>query len=101
MTYEDVKRIRQNTTTENVDNAELSRMIDAAIKKQIRKKPNLVKFKKTTIAYCPSCGNSFGELKPVPCIYITMQLSAYNNHQATACDCCGQAIDWSGGNEQC
>lgn len=38
MTFEDVKRIRENPTTEDVDNAELHRLIDIVIEKQIPKK---------------------------------------------------------------
>ncbi len=38
MTYEEVKRIRDNPSSEDVDNDELSRMIDKAIDKQIAKK---------------------------------------------------------------
>ena len=39
MTYEEVKRIRDNPSSEDVDNEELSRMIDKAIDKQIARKP--------------------------------------------------------------
>lgn len=35
MTYEDIKRIRENPTVNDVDNAERQRMIDIAIEKQI------------------------------------------------------------------
>lgn len=37
MTFEEVKRIRENPTAEDVDNAELHKMIDLAIEKQIPK----------------------------------------------------------------
>lgn len=70
-----------------------------ALEKQIPKKPDLVEFTKgtvpVTIAYCPNCRNSFGELKPSMCIYIEMQLSAFKNNELRACNCCGQALDWS------
>lgn len=39
MTFEDVKRIRQNPTLEDCDNEELSKLIDIALEKQIPKKP--------------------------------------------------------------
>ena len=80
MTYEDVKRIRQNPTAEDVDNAELSRMIDAAIEKQIRKKPIL---QGDGISYrCPVCNRDVG--------FVDLLASETQPY----CDC-GQAIDWS------
>ena len=70
MTFEDVKRIRENPTAEDVDNAELHKMIDLAIEKQIPKK---VTFHKSHYR-CPLCndivvGGGF-------------------------CKYCGQALDW-------
>ena len=87
MTFEDVKRIRENPTTEDVDNKELHRLIDIAIEKQILKKPvNKTKsdnstakhYKNCSIVVCPLCN---GRLK----------LKSKGKH----CDKCGQALDWS------
>ena len=101
MTYEESLEIITNAIQTDKMTSEQDialSMAQKAIEKQIRKKPDLVEFtgaETTTVAYCPSCGNSFGELRPFPCIYVSMQLSAYRNGEATACNCCGQAIDWS------
>ena len=82
MTYEDVKRIRLNPSVEDFDNEELSKMIDAAVEKQIPKKP--IKINETYNAErgewvadyeCPYCGNPYAD-------------DSY-------CSCCGQALDWS------
>ena len=35
MNYEEVKRIRQNSKFDDIDNKELSKMIDEAVEKQI------------------------------------------------------------------
>lgn len=35
MTYEEVKKIRENPTAKDVDNAELARLIDKSVEKQI------------------------------------------------------------------
>lgn len=70
MTYEAVKRIRLNPTSEDCDNEELSKMIDTAIEKQIPKKCK--KFKDIC-----SCG--YG-------VYPHMNY----------CSNCGQALDWKG-----
>ena len=88
MTFEDVKRIRQNPTAEDVDNQELHKMIDLAVEKQIPKKPTpqVVKggkrligngwwCKGTTVYKCPCCNS-----------WIT-QTYKY-------CIDCGQALDW-------
>lgn len=88
MTFEEVKRIRENPTAEDVDNAELHKMIDLAIEKQIPKKPTpqIVKGGKrligngwwcngTTVYRCPNCNE-----------WITL---TYNY-----CIKCGQALDW-------
>ena len=68
MTFEEVKRIRENPTFKNCDNAELSEMIDKAIEKQIPKKCK--GFKDTC-----SCG------------YGVFPHMSY-------CSQCGQALDW-------
>ena len=88
MTYEDVKRIRLNPTVEDCDNEELSKMIDAAIEKQIPKKPTheATLYKCFT---CPTCKNvidEFIEFVPdQPKIRVT----------TLHCKYCGQALDWS------
>ena len=65
MTYEDVKRIRENPTAEDVDKAELAAMIDKAVEKQIARKPRdgiyvgFCECGKIVFAdqnYCPDCG---------------------------------------------
>ncbi len=79
MTYEDVKRIRENPGADVCDNNVLSRMIDAAVEKQIAKKP---RHKKTDITvYCPVCGECVG--------YIDALSSFVMNY----CNNCGQKID--------
>lgn len=70
MTFEDVKRIRENPTAEDVDNKELARLIDIAIEKQIPKKPN-----ETDKARCIHCG----------CVV---------KRDERFCKNCGQALDW-------
>lgn len=55
MKFEDVKRIRENPTAENVENAELHKMIDLAIEKQIPKKP--IKTPDYHKWFCPTCHN--------------------------------------------
>lgn len=103
MTYEDVKRIRENPTAEDVDNKELARMIDEAIEKQIPKKvvpiqrtahdfetgvcnhshfpcEHLKPFNheyKYTDYKCPVCGKRVSDGKPYSCCH------------------CTQALDWS------
>ena len=72
MNYEDVKRIRENPTAEDVDIKELHRLIDVAIEKQIPKKPK--RRKDTTYVFCPCCDSS--------------------NLQNDYCTDCGQKIDW-------
>lgn len=94
MTFEDVKRIRENPTAEDVENAELHKMIDLAIEKQIPKKPTVHKVegnkikigngwwcKGTTVYKCPCCNS-----------WIT-QTYKY-------CIDCGQALDWSDTNDR-
>jgi hypothetical protein len=79
MTFEDVKRIRENPTSEDVDNKELHRLIDEAIEKQIPKKPILDTIFPSGVEWylCPACN--------------------HNNVEKSGCFChkCGQAIDWS------
>lgn len=84
MTYEDVKSIRQNPTVQDVDNQELSKMIDDAIEKQIPKRPFLVEPREGYVVavVCPNCHcDSFGDNKDKYCIN------------------CGQALDWGEENE--
>ena len=66
MTYEEVKRIRDDDVIEDVvDLKELSRMIDKAVDKQIAKKPEFVAegYADGTLAYdyakCPVCKREF------------------------------------------
>lgn len=80
MTFEDVKRIRENPTAEDVDNKELHKMIDIAVEKQIPKKPNIHGYREgrevNTISYtCTTCNKHIGR-------------EAFCKH-------CGQALDWS------
>lgn len=70
MTYDDVKRIRENPSSEDCDNKELAKMIDNAVEKQTPKKCK--KFKDVC-----SCGHG---------VYPHMNY----------CSNCGQALDWSG-----
>ena len=84
MTFEDVKRIRENSTAEDVDNQELHRLIDIAVEKQIPKKPikieetyNVERGEWVADYECPSCGNPYAD-------------DSY-------CSCCGQALDWGDG----
>lgn len=85
MTYEEVKRIRNSPSSEDVDNDELSRMIDKAIDKQIPKKPYEETIateegymtKKRSFFFC--CPNCFCHL----------------NENQKHCDDCGQKLDWS------
>ena len=84
MTYEDVKRIRQNPTMEDVDNEELSKMIDAAIEKQIAKKPYKRKEHKQNDYYCTVCNRYLGD---------DMELK-HACLQPEYCEHCGQALDW-------
>ncbi len=84
MTYEDVKRIRQNPTAEDCDNEELSKMIDVAIEKQIPKKPIIHGYREgrevNTISYtCPICNKHIG--------------------RENFCKHCGQALYWSDSND--
>ena len=74
MTFEDVKRARENPTAEDVDNQELHKLIDIAIEKQIPKKP-IYKIEEL-FRLCPNCDF------PLPLHF-------------KFCNSCGQALDWS------
>jgi uncharacterized protein with PIN domain len=82
MTYEDVKRIRLNPTAEDVDNAELHKMIDDALEKQIPKKPIDYRF---PWSICPNCNGS---------VYLKQIQEHIGNEETTYCEHCGQALDW-------
>ena len=90
MTYEDVKRIRQNPTIADVDNKELSEMIDEAVERQIPKKPiyQADGYSDGELVYdtwlCPNCDTAY-----------EVDIDEYNY-----CPNCGQAIDWSEEGEQ-
>lgn len=77
MTYEEVKRIRNSPSSEDVDNDELSRMIDKAIDKQIPMKPEYEDYD----AICPVCEHEFE--------------NNVNDWGCSFCQDCGQALDWS------
>lgn len=87
MTYEEVKRIRNSPSSEDVDNDELSRMIDKAIDKQIAKKPEYEAdgYADGVLAYdyakCPVCEHEFEY--------------GINEWGSAFCQDCGQALDWS------
>ena len=70
MTFEDVKKIRENPTFENCDNEELSKLIDIAIEKQIPKKCK---------GFKGVCDCGYG-------VYPHMRF----------CSSCGQALEWGG-----
>ena len=79
MTFEDVKKIRQNPTMDDVDNKRLSEMIDLAVEKQIPKKPIILGYREgrevNTISFtCPVCHKHIG--------------------RENYCKHCGQAILW-------
>lgn len=69
MTFEDVKKIRENPSMDDVDNKELSQMIDIAIERQIPKKCEGFK------SVC-DCG------------YMVFPHMKF-------CSQCGKALDWS------
>lgn len=105
MTFEDVKRIRQNPISEDCDNEELSKMIDVAIEKQIPKKLKkvtwvfknendmrlatqsdvLTKDNHVSINLCPNCKERVMRYK-----YLRPP-----NDKDYYCKHCGQALDWS------
>lgn len=77
--------------------------LEILIEKQIPKKPILVKFDfdNTTVAYCPNCNSSFGEIKPKECVQIhTMKWFFNNGRKESYCECCGQNLDWSDENDR-
>lgn len=106
MTFEDVKRIRENPTAEDVDNQELHRLIDIAIEKQIPKKPIkqiwvddekhkgdvrlatkddvLTKDNHSSINLCPNCKEWVMRYK-----YLSPP-----EDRDYYCKHCGQALDW-------
>lgn len=85
MTFEDVKRIRENPEAAACDDEELHRLIDVAIDKQIPGKPS--KGERGLNAHCPDCGASvFG-------IHGAQQRI---NGGITFCEVCGKAITWEG-----
>ena len=71
MSYEEVKRIRENQTAEDCDNEELAKLIDFSIEKQIPKKQS-----ETDKARCIHCA----------CVV---------KRNERFCNNCGQALDWS------
>ena len=87
MTFEDVKRIRENPTAEDVDSAELHRLIDIALEKQIPKKPSETDAYPHRL-YCPNCYFTFCFNKEN--LDAIKQMQMYNY-----CPDCGQALDWS------
>lgn len=86
MTYEEVKKIRENPTMADVDNAELHKMIDLAIKKQIPKRAN----KNGSEYYCPSC---YEDEDGPKCVGKNHHDGHKTRHEY--CSGCGQKIDWS------
>ena len=106
MTFEEVKKIRENPTAEDVDNKELHKMIDIALEKQIPKKPIkeiwvddekrkddvrlatendvLTKENHVIINHCPCCNQQ-------PIIVKYLSPPRYDLY----CRKCGQALDWS------
>ena len=79
MTFEDVKRIRQNPTAEEVDYQELHKMIDLAVEKQIPKKPRV---DDDSWYCCPRCDETF---------FMWDKL----RRRLLYCGNCGQKLDWS------
>ena len=89
MTYEEVKQIRNNTTLADVDNKELSNMIDEAVKKQIAKKPNFVlNSNDTRTIYNCECGFV---------IAVNHKPGVLDSNDApNYCRECGQKLKWDG-----
>lgn len=87
MTYEEVKKIRDDGVIEDVvDLLVLSRMIDKAIDKQIPKKvTHEVPLHKCCT--CPNCKNVVDEFTD----FAGKKVRVTYNH----CRFCGQALDWS------
>ena len=104
MTFEDVKRIRENPTAKDCDNKELHKLIDIAIEKQIPKKLKkeiwifknkndmrlatesdvLTKDNHIKINHCPCCDET-------PTVAEYLSPPRYDLY----CRKCGQALDWS------
>lgn len=78
MIFEDVKRIRENPTAEDVDNRELHKLIDIALEKQIPKKVEVID-KNYGYYSCRACGSA-----------VTYRVHKY-------CCRCGQALEWGDG----
>lgn len=88
MSFEDVKRIRQNPTAEDVDNQELHKMIDLAVEKQIPKK--IIENTETDRVFidyvCPNC-NTILQQK-------MKQAKRKTIYKYKHCIDCGQALLW-------
>lgn len=97
MTYEEIKEIRANKPFISKEGAEYSQMIDAAIEKQIPKKPRFVdyKFYKSTFAHCPNCNYCFGETKPKMCVNVSSMKMLMRSEKMCSCEKCGQRIDFT------
>lgn len=78
MTFEDVKRIRENPLMDDIDNKELHKMIDIAVEKQIPKKLECLEYYPND-RDCPNCSTNL----------VSYGWSINN------CPYCGQALDWS------
>ena len=85
MTYEEVKKIRNNGEMEHANIRELQKLIDVAIEKQIPKKPRFEGdgYWRGELVYdtwiCPNCNTDYEV--------------GTDTHKY--CPNCGQAIDWS------
>ena len=87
MTYEDVKRIRENPDSESLDNKELSKLIDEAVKKQIPQKLIIKQDYLGNFEFlCPVCRHRLLS-------FIDGELCA--GHKTAFCEDCGQALDWN------
>lgn len=87
MTFSDVKRIRENPSFEDVDNNELSELIDIAIEKQIPKKIIVKKLLFDTLDFiCPRCAKK--QISRCAGVWVAGQKFKY-------CSDCGQKLDWS------
>lgn len=92
MKFEDVKKIRENPTMADVDNKELSKLIDIAIEKQIPKEPIMKALLIRTGTrgkeevdrnyHCPCCDEMVG--------YFDLGKDVYYGKY---CSECGQALD--------
>lgn len=80
MTYEEVKQIRNNPTLDDVDNEELSKMLDEAVEKQIPRKIDN-KDEADLVYGCHCCGE-------------INALWKMNGDKNKYCGNCGQKIDW-------